>query len=245
MSTSSTSSRSERSSASSSSSTRPSRSWLRVALRIGLLVLVLLFAYWSYIVYLVWNDSKLDQREQADAIVVLGAAQYNGVPSPVLRARLDHAVALWRQKLAPTIVVTGGRVPGDSHTEAGASAAYLGEQGVPDTVVLREVQGRSSWQSLQATSRFLKERGIHKVILVSDSFHNARVATMARDLGLDPFVSPTQTSPIQGSARRPYLMKEVVSLGLGKALGFGRVATLESNVNSMAAQAAPTGRSSG
>jgi len=191
------------------------------------MVAALLVTYTSYITFRVWHSSTLDQAAPADAIVVLGAAQYNGKPSPVLQARLDHAAELWKRKLAPKVVVTGGRIQGDPHTEAGASAEYLAGKGVPDSAVLREVQGRNSWESLQAAALFMKARGIEKVLLVSDSFHDARIAAMSRDLGLKPLVSPTSDSPIQGSARVPYFLKEVLSLWVGELFGFGRLASLE------------------
>lgn len=95
----------------------------------------------------VWWASRRDQARPAQAIVVLGAAQYNGRPSPVLRARLDHATDLWRRRLAPVVVVTGGRQPGDKFTEATASADYLIAHGVPDAQILREVSGRTTWDS--------------------------------------------------------------------------------------------------
>jgi uncharacterized SAM-binding protein YcdF (DUF218 family) len=189
-------------------------------------VAVVLFAAW--IVALVWHGASTDNAEPgADAIVVLGAAQYNGVPSPVLRARLDHAADLWKQKYAPVVVVTGGKAPGDTSTEASASARYLMSKGIPDSAIWREVQGRTSWQSLQASARFMHNRNVEKVILVSDSFHNARISAMAGDLGLDAEVSATTTSPIVGRERLPYLLKEVGALGAGKLLGFSRVASIE------------------
>lgn len=193
------------------------------------IVVFAIVVYFLYTTFVVWRASTVDEAAPADAIVVLGAAQYNGQPSPVLQARLDHAASLWKQGLAPRIVVTGGRIPGDSNTEAGASAAYLGRLGVPDENVLREVQGRTSWESLQASARFMKERNIERVILVSDPFHSARIASMAEELGLDPLVSSTSTSPITGLDQLPYYSKEVVSLGVGRMFGFGRLAHLESN----------------
>lgn len=206
---------------------------VKVFVRIGAVVVLIAVLFVAYIVILVWHGSTLDEAEPgADAILVLGAAQYNGTPSPVLRARLDHAADLWKEKFAPVIVVTGGRAPGDVSTEASASAAYLASKGVPDSAVLREVQGRTSWQSLQASARFLHERGIERVILVSDAFHNARIAAMARSVGLEPMVSPTRTSPITGREQLPYLAKEVVALTLGKAFGFSRVASIEKSFES-------------
>jgi uncharacterized SAM-binding protein YcdF (DUF218 family) len=201
----------------------------RWSLRIlsGVLTLCIIYVAWTC--WSVWHYSRVDEAATADAIVVLGAAQYNGTPSPVLAARLDHAAALWEQGLAPVVVVTGGKAQGDTYTEATASARYLGEKGVPDAKVLREVQGRDSWQSLQASARFMRERGIHKVILVSDSFHDARIRAMAKDLDLDPLVSPTRTSPIGGSGSLPYFLKEVAALGAGQIVGFDGIARLERN----------------
>ncbi len=205
------------------------RTYPRTIARIGTAIVVILVLYFVYITYEVWHASTLDQRKPADAIVVLGAAQYNGRPSPVLQARLDHAAELWKAKVAPRIVVTGGRIPGDKNTEAGASAAYLAQKGVPDEYVLREVDGRTSWESLQAAARFMKARDIHKIILVSDSFHDARIAAMSKGLGLEPQVSPARNSPIQGSKRTPYFVKEVAALAIGKPFGFDRLASLERN----------------
>ncbi len=197
---------------------------LRITLRVLAALMAIVVIYFAWIAYLVWHGSHQDQRRKVDAIVVLGAAQYNGKPSPVLQARLDHAAALWKQDYAPIIAVTGGRAPGDAHTEAQASAEYLGTKGVPDEDVLREVDGRSTWESLQATALFLQKRNVHSVLLVSDSFHDARIAAMAKSLGLKPYVSPTPTSPIKGSEKTPYLIKEVASLAVGKIIGFRHVA---------------------
>lgn len=183
--------------------------------------------YVAFNVWDVWRWASADQAQQADAIVVLGAAQYNGSPSPVLKARLDHAVSLYERDLAPVVVVTGGAGDGDSNTEASASAAYLGRNGVPDEDVLREVQGRNSWSSLQASARFMADRDIHDVILVSDPFHSARIRQMAKDLDLDPVVSPTRTSPIEDSDALPYYGKEVVAISVGRIFGFDRLASLE------------------
>jgi uncharacterized SAM-binding protein YcdF (DUF218 family) len=202
---------------------------LRWTFRMFLASTALVLLYVGYVTWEVRHYARADQARPVDAIVVLGAAQYNGKPSPVLKARLDHAANLWKNDYAQYIVVTGGRAPGDANTEAGVSAAYLGTLGVPDGQVLREVQGRNSWQSLQAAARFMKERDIHSVLLVSDSFHDARIRAMASDLGLEPYVSPTLTSPIDGATRQKYLVKEVVSLSVGKIVGFNRLSGITSS----------------
>lgn len=171
----------------------------------------------------VWWASRQNQAHPAQAVIVLGSAQYNGVPSADLRARLDHALSLWKSRLAPILVVTGGKEPGDRYTEASASADYLASKGVPQSDILREVSGRDSWQSLSAAADFLTARGIRRVILVSDPFHDERISLMAHELGLTPFVSPTQTSPIRGLSVAPYFAKETVEVAIGRIVGFRRL----------------------
>ncbi len=171
----------------------------------------------------VWLAGRHDGAHPAEAVVVLGAAQYNGRPSPVLRARLDHAADLYAAGIAPVVVVTGGRGDGDVVSEAGASADYLHTRGVPDEAILREVDGRNSWQSLAASARFLKARGITEVVLVSDPFHAARIAAMAEELGLDAATSPTRTSPIGGAEEFRHMVTETAQLALGRIIGFRRL----------------------
>ncbi|MGH9302644.1 MAG: YdcF family protein, partial [Acidimicrobiales bacterium] len=147
----------------------------------------------------VYQAGHRDEARPAQAIVVMGSAQYNGVPSPDLKARLDHTLALWRSRLAPIIVVTGGGAPGDRYTEATASADYLIRHGVPDSAILREVKGRDTYESLAAASEFLRPRGINTILLVSDGFHCARIDLVAAEVGLKGYSSPTTTSPIRGT----------------------------------------------
>jgi uncharacterized SAM-binding protein YcdF (DUF218 family) len=193
--------------------------WRRVIA--GLLgVSALVVAYLGFTFIQVWLAARRDQARPVQAIVVLGAAQYNGRPSPVLRARLDHAYDLWHRGLAKTMVVTGGRQPGDQFTEATASANYLESKGIPDVDVLRETGGRNSWESLAASANFLRQRGIHTVLLVSDPFHNERITLMADELGLQPFGSPTRTSPIRGAATVPHFAKESLEVAIGRVIGF-------------------------
>jgi uncharacterized SAM-binding protein YcdF (DUF218 family) len=195
---------------------------------LGLVAAVLL--YLTVTLLQVWTASHREQARPVQAIVVLGAAQYNGTPSPDLKARLDHAFDLWQRKLSDTIVVTGGKQPGDRVTEATSAANYLEGRGVPDTAVLREVSGRDSWQSLAASALFLKERGRLTVLLVSDPFHNERISLMAGELGLRPYVSPTRTSPIKGTSRLSYFGKETVEVALGRIIGFRRLVGVSQRV---------------
>jgi uncharacterized SAM-binding protein YcdF (DUF218 family) len=177
-----------------------------------------------------WTSRRDDARGNSrtvQAIVVLGAAQYNGRPSPVLRARLDHAADLYRRHVAPLIVVTGGGQPGDRFTEATASANYLLAHGIPDANILREVSGRSTWQSLAASARFLQRRGIHTVMFVSDPFHSERLLVIAGQVNLRGSVSPTRTSPIHGLGAAPYFLRETLAVAAGRIIGFRRLVGIE------------------
>ena len=140
--------------------------------------------------------SQQDQRRAVDAIVVLGAAQYNGRPSPVLRARLDHALRLYSEGFAPIIVVTGGVGRGDTTSEAIVGRHYLLAREVsPDDVVVQP-QGRSTQASMTAVAAWLQAEGLRTVILVSDPFHMFRLRLEARRTGLEAYTSPTESSPI-------------------------------------------------
>lgn len=193
---------------------------------------MLVIAYLVVTFAQVWQAARRDEARPTQAIVVFGTAQYNGKPSPVLAARLDHAVELYRQKLAPVVVVTGGSQPGDRFTEASASANYLLRQGIPDKAVLREVSGTSSWQSLAAAANFLGDRDIKEVLLVSDPFHSFRIRAMASELGLDAHTSPTRTSPIRGVTEAEYLARETVAVAVGRIVGFRRQASIQDGVKS-------------
>lgn len=197
---------------------------VRWAFRLVALAVVAAVAYGAVTFGQVWLAGRRDEARSAQAIVVFGAAQFNGQPSKVLRARLDHAADLFRRHLAPVVVVTGGGQPGDRFTEATASANYLHTKGVPDKSILREVQGRSSWQSLAASAAFLRSRKINDVLLVSDPFHSYRVKAMAGELGLDAHTSPTRTSPITGLTEGRYLARETAAVAVGRIIGFRREA---------------------
>jgi uncharacterized SAM-binding protein YcdF (DUF218 family) len=198
------------------------RAW-RWAWRIALAVFAVAFAYFSAIFVQVWWASRHDDARPSDAIVVLGAAQFDGRPSKVLAARLDHAVELYRRGIAPVIVVTGGKQPGDRFTEASASAVYLHANDVPERAILRETTGRSSWQSLAAAARFLKERSLTRVVLVSDPYHSARTKDIAREVGLVAVSSPTRTSPIKGVGEWRRIFTESVRVAAGRLFGYARL----------------------
>lgn len=163
---------------------------------------------------MVLTVSRLDERRDADAIVILGAAQYDGRPSPVLKARLDHGATLFRDGWAPLIVVTGGIVEGDRMSEATAGQRYLTSMGVPPEQVVVAAEGRSTRGSMDAVTDRLKGEGLQRVILVSDPFHMARLRLEGRRLGLQTYTSPTTTSPISTHFRTEvvYLLKEAAKL---------------------------------
>ena len=203
---------------------------LRIAIRVVAALIAAVVIYLAVTVAQVWHASTLDQARPVSAVVVLGAAQYNGVPSPDLAARLDHALLLWHRHLASTIVVTGGKEPGDAFTEATAGADYLMARGVPGSAILREVTGRDSWASLESAAAILRARGDRTVLLVSDPFHDERISLMSSELGLSPYVSPTRTSPIKGSATVPYFAKESLEVAVGRIIGFRRLVSIEQRV---------------
>ena len=170
----------------------------------------------------VWKASGEDHPRKAQAIVVLGAAQYNGTPSPALKNRLDHALALYRHGLAPMIVVTGGRQPGDRYTESTAGYNYLRGKGVADQAIRKEVQGRTTYESLASVARFLRKEGINDVVLVSGPAHSKRLAGIAGDVGLHAAISPADGSPDGRS-----LVRETVAVSAGRIIGYRRLERLD------------------
>ena len=201
--------------------------WPRL-LRRGLLVAVIVpLVYFAVTFVQVWHTSRQDGAHPAQAVIVLGAAQFDGRPSAVLRARLDHAAALYHRQIAPVVVVTGGKLEGDRFTESAAGANYLHTKGVPDEAILREATGRTSWQSLAASARFLHQRGIRDVVLVSDPFHAARITRIAEELGFNAATSPTRTSPIKGLAEFRHMITETAQVGIGRVIGFHRLVRIE------------------
>jgi uncharacterized SAM-binding protein YcdF (DUF218 family) len=156
----------------------------RVILPICLVALLIAaIGYPAATAFSVYTLSHRDEMRPADALVVLGAAEYDGRPSPVLEARLDHALYLNRQGMAPVIITTGGKQPGDVYTEAEVGSAYLAEHGVPRSRLFQEDQGQSTYQSMNRVAQIGSQHEVHTVLLVSDPLHSARVQRMALDLG--------------------------------------------------------------
>lgn len=161
-----------------------------------------------------------DSGEKADAIVVMGAAQYDGRPSPQLAARLDHAITLWNDERAPKIAVTGGKQEGDRFTEAEASRNYLVEAGVPAAAIVQEDEGTATWDSIEAISEVLSRAGAQSVIVVTDPYHEQRSVLSFRQMGLQASSSATDSSPLSGQTLIERTLREAVGISLGRLVGF-------------------------
>lgn len=175
-------------------------------LRYPVYLLLFVVAGWLLSLAAVVGWAAWDRSQPGEAIVVLGAAQYAGRPSPVLRARLDHAIELWGRGLAPRMILTGGVGDGDTTSEAAVSRRYVMRHGVPDTAILMEAAGRTTQESLRGVAALMETRKVRsvagqgrEVILVSDPFHMLRLDIAARRLDLVPYTSPTRTSPISAN----------------------------------------------
>ena len=183
---------------------------VRRAFKTAVLMFVLLLLGWAAVVLAVAVQGARDQATTTDAIVVLGAAQYNGRPSPVFRARLDHAAALYQRGLAPVVLVTGGVGAGEVLSEANVGRDYLARLGLPGDVLIPLPAGDDTYASLTQVQHWFEGRESRRVLLVSDAFHMLRLRIIAARLGLTPFTSPAPGSPIRASMRRntTYLLAE-------------------------------------
>jgi uncharacterized SAM-binding protein YcdF (DUF218 family) len=195
---------------------------LRVALRIFGLLVAAMLVYLAVSLLQVWLTSRQYDAHPAAAIMVMGAAQYNGVPSPDLQARLDEALLLFRNGDAKLIVVTGGKEKGDRFTEAQAGARYLVSMGVPASDIL-QAGGNTTYQNVTDATPQLRARHATTVLVATDPFHEDRSMAISSSMGLQPSPTPTRTSPIRGWSTVPYFLKEAVGVGLGRIIGFGHL----------------------
>lgn len=170
---------------------------------------LLLFAVWIF--FNILRTGAEDSAQKADAIVVLGAAQYAGKPSPVLEARLNHAYELYKQNLAPLIITTGGVFSGEKFSEGEVGKKYLVSKGVPKEKIIAETQSLTTRQSLTRIREIAEDKALNKIIFVSDPFHMYRIKQIAEDLELTPFLSPTRESPIAKNKRIEfqYILREM------------------------------------
>ena len=178
-------------------------------------MVVLLLVGWGVAAAAVVLWGRRDEARPSSAIVVLGAAQYAGRPSPVFRARLDHGIALWKRGLAPVLILTGGMGIGDTTSEAAVGRRYALRYGIPDSAIRVETEGRTTSESLRAVAKLVDSLPDRSVVLVSDPFHSLRVSILARRMGLVPHTSPTRTSPIAESRSGwKYIVSESVKVPL-------------------------------
>ena len=202
---------------------RQQRSFLGRVFRLAGRVCGVLLVLWSASLAAVLLVGNRDSAQNADAIVVLGAAQYSGRPSPVLEARLDHAIRLYRRGIAPNLIVTGGKAAGDITSEAETSARYARRNGVPATAILLEDESRSTTEQMHSVARMARSHGISSVVLVSDRFHMLRLLLTAWKLHLTAYGSPTRSSPISltDAAGIRYVLLESVKAPLAFLLEDG------------------------
>jgi len=198
---------------------------LHPILRFFVLLITAIVLYFVVTGVQVWLTSRQSSSEHASAIVVMGAAQYNGVPSPDLRSRLTEALSLYRRGLAPVIVVTGYKKVGDRYTEAQAGARFLEDHGVPASAVL-EAGGSDSYENLADADVVLRPRGASSVLIATDPFHEDRSMAIASGMGLMAYPTPTRTSPITGFSTAPYFLKEAIAVGLGRVVGYRELSRL-------------------
>ncbi len=184
----------------------------------AILAVVLLVASTSLAI---WWTARQDSRPASDAIVVLGSAQYNGVPSSIFEARLEHALALYEDGVAPVIVTVGGRADGDQFAEAEAGRDYLAAAGVPVEALVAVPEGGDTLESIRAVSTTFGEQGWGRAVLVSDPWHAMRAERMAEDVGMDAESSPTRQGPAvhTRSTQFRYILRETAAYLLYRATG--------------------------
>lgn len=199
------------------------RSIRRLA-RAVVLVGVVGFLYVALTTFEVWRVGRFSDARQAGAIVVMGAAQYDGRPSPQLAARLDHAADLWKSGAAPIMVVTGGNQPGDRFTEADASREYLVDVGVPAGAIREENSSHSTWEAFDNLRRLVDADAalgaITNIVIVTDPYHSLRSRLIAESAGFDAVTSSTDSSPVKGSRAATKHLKEAVGIAVGRIIGF-------------------------
>ena len=196
---------------------------LRWALRFAILIVMVIVLYFGVTLVQVWLTSRQYDPHPAGAILVMGAAQYDCVPSPDLAARLDQAAILYHEGYAKLIMVTGNKKPGDKCTEAESGATYLERiKGVPRSSIL-EAGGDDSYQNIADAQPALLAHDARVILITTDPFHEDRSMAIATDLSLTPSPTPTQTSPIRGWSTLPYFLKEALGVGIGRIVGYNHL----------------------
>lgn len=201
--------------------------FVKSAFRIACAVAIAMTLYVALTFITILTVGHTDSGKKADAVVVMGAAQYDGTPSPLLESRLQHAFELYISGRVDFIAVTGGKMPGDRFTEAAASRRWLTDRGVPAASIIQEDEGRSTWESLKNIDVVLSSRGISNVLVSTDRWHMQRSVLSLRELGVHAEPSATATSPLQGIKRAwGKYAKETVGVALGQIIGFDRLLSI-------------------
>ena len=195
------------------------RTFFASAIRISLAALIAVSAYVGATYASIREVGKQVATAHADVIVVLGAAQYDGTPSPLLKSRLNHALSLYNAGLAPKIAVTGGKQSGDRFTEAAASRRWLKDRGVPVGNIISETTGHSTWESLHNLAPVLRTAGVQRVIVSSSAWHVQRCVLTLRELGFSVAASGAP-STVRDSAK---VLKETIGVSIGRIIGFRRL----------------------
>jgi uncharacterized SAM-binding protein YcdF (DUF218 family) len=195
------------------------RTFFASAIRIALAALIAVSAYVGATYASIREVGKQVATAHADVIVVLGAAQYDGTPSPLLKSRLNHALSLYNAGLAPKIAVTGGKQSGDRFTEAAASRRWLKDHGVPVGNIISETTGHSTWESLHNLAPVLRTAGVQRVIVSSSAWHVQRCVLTLRELGFSVAASGAP-STVRDSAK---VLKETIGVSIGRIIGFRRL----------------------
>ncbi len=197
------------------------RAFVRSAIVLTLGVCIALVSYVGIAAASLTWIGTYQYTKTVDVIVVMGAAQYDGVPSPLLASRLQHALDLWKQKQAPVIAVTGGKRVGDRFTEGDTSRRWLADRGVPAADIIVESVGRSTWESIENLAPLLNNANVHSAVIVSSSWHVQRAALSLEDLGFSAHSSASPDGVLSGSSEKSKLIREIAGVSLGRIIGFG------------------------
>jgi len=192
---------------------------VKIAARVLGALVVLFVLYFGVTFLQIWMRGHEHTTKSAQAILVFGTTEDNGTPSPELKARLEQALTLYDSGRAPWVAVTGGRRPGDVYTEAGVSATYLEEHGVPKSRVLKG-GGSDTWQNVASVIGALRRLHITTVITVTDPFHEYRAMAISSDQGLTPYPSPVRDSPTIKHQLWRFYLKETLEVGVGRIIGY-------------------------
>jgi len=203
---------------------------IKLILRLFSLIFTVIVLYFAVTFVQIWQRGHDHTTLNAQAILVFGTTEDNGTPSPVLAARLNQALALYNAHRAPWVVVTGGNQPGDVYTEAGVSATYLEQHGVPAARILKGA-GTDTWQNVATVRPQLVAHGIKTVITVTDPFHEYRAMAISSAQGLTPFPSPVHSSPTIKHSLWSYYLRETIAVGVGRVVGYGRLSSWTTSVN--------------